>query len=396
MVFLQYVCITMKKRPSKLFILNSTTLKYRLFFLFTATCFLALNAQYTNVINSNKPGFSESPYSVGTGIYQFESSLFYRNMSTGPIFSQPQSLGFDLLFRTSFFLEKLEINAQLNYQRDKVAFENVFNSHYFTSGLSKATIGAKYLVFEQKYTDKSKEIRSWKRRNAFDKKRLIPSVAIYAGFNTNFLGAVHKTSKVSPKLGILLQNDLSTDFNVITNFYSDKMGTDAAEFSYIITGTYSFSDRWSTFFENQGVFKKQRNETNIGTGVAFLLTTNLQINASARGLFEGRSQGYYGSVGVSYRINKHRDAYIELDDNGNPIEDTPIDEFDKKKKNFFGRIFSIFKKKDTSEKGTKVKTKKKKKRRGFFGLFKKKKETDLQKLEREIKELEKEIKKEDN
>ena len=32
--------------------------------------------QYTEVINSNKPGFSESPYSVGTGVYQFENSLF--------------------------------------------------------------------------------------------------------------------------------------------------------------------------------------------------------------------------------------------------------------------------------------------------------------------------------
>ena len=376
--------------------MKKTTLQYKLTFFFIASCFLGVNAQYTNVINSNKPGFSESPYSVGTGIYQFESNLFYRDMSIEPTFSQPQSLGIDLLFRTSFFLEKLEFSTHLSYQRDKVAFNNVFTSSEFTSGLSNATIGAKYLVFQQEFTDKSKEIRSWKRRNAFDKKRLIPSVAVYAGFNTNFLGDLHKTSNVSPKLGVLLQNDLSNDFNVITNFYYDKMGTDAAEFSYIITGTYSFSDRWSTFFENQSVYKKERKDTNIGTGIAFLLTTNLQVNASARGVFEGDSKGYYASLGVSYRINRHRDSYIELDDDGNPIEESPEDEFNKKKKNFFGRIFSIFKKKNPSEKGTEVETKKKKKSRGFFGLFKKKKETELQKIEREIKELEKKIKKDGN
>ena len=376
--------------------MKKTTLKYSLTFFFVASCFLAVNAQYTNVINSNKPGFSESPYSVGTGIYQFESNLFYRDMSIEPTFSQPQSLGIDLLFRTSFFLEKLEFSTQLSYQRDKVAFNNVFTSSEFTSGLSNATIGAKYLVFQQEFTDKNKEIRSWKKRTAFDKKRLIPSVAVYAGFNTNFLGDLHKATNVSPKLGVLLQNDLSNDFNVITNFYYDKMGTDAAEFSYIITATYSFSDRWSTFFENQGVFKKERKDTNIGTGIAYLLTTNLQVNASARGMFEGNSKGYYASLGVSYRINRHRDSYIELDDNGNPIEESPEDEFNKKKNNFFGRIFSIFKKKDSSEKGTEVKTKKKKKRRGFFGLFKNKKETELEKIEREIKELEKKIKKDSN
>jgi hypothetical protein len=66
-----------------------------------------LFAQYTEVINSNKPGFSESPYSVGTGIYQFESNLFLRKTTTVPTFSRPQSLGVALLFRTGLFLEKL-------------------------------------------------------------------------------------------------------------------------------------------------------------------------------------------------------------------------------------------------------------------------------------------------
>jgi len=377
--------------------LKKTTLQFRLTFFLVVSCFLGMHAQYTNVINSNKPGFSESPYSVGTGIYQFESNLFYQDMNAASADNSPQSLGIDLLFRTSFFLEKLEFSTHLTYQRDQVNPNNTFITDDFMSGLSNATIGAKYLVFQQEFTDKTKEIRSWKRRTAFDKKRLIPSVAVYAGFNTNFLGELYKTSKVSPKLGVLLQNDLSNDFNVITNFYYDKMGTDAAEFSYIITGTYSFSDRWSTFFENQGIFKKERKDTNIGTGIAFLMTTNLQVNASARGQFEGDSTGYYASLGVSYRINRHRDSYIELDDDGNPIEDSPEDQLKKKKKNFFGRIFRMFKKKDPAEKGTeKEKTKKKKKRRGFFGLFKKKSETALEKIDREIKELEKEIKKDGN
>ena len=45
--------------------------------------------QYTEVINSNNPGFSESPYSVGSGIYQFESNFFFRNTELVPKFSQP-------------------------------------------------------------------------------------------------------------------------------------------------------------------------------------------------------------------------------------------------------------------------------------------------------------------
>ena len=320
----------------------------KLFLLLSLLGFSSIYSQYTEVINSNKPGFSESPYSVGTGVYQFESNLFFRNTSIEPTFSKPQSFGFDMLFRTSFFLEKLEINAQASYQRDKIAFKNIFTSHYFSSGLSKFTIGAKYLVFQQKYEDKSKEVRSWKRRNAFDTKRLIPSVAIYAGMNTDFVSDIYKTGSMSPKAGILLQNNLSVDFNIISNFYYDKIGTDFAEFSYIVTGTYNFNNRWSAFLENQTIFQKNQNNTNLGTGLAFLLNRDLQINTSARLLIEGKAQGFYGGLGVSYRINRHKDAYKEIDEKGNNVKNTPISRYNKKQNGFFKRLFSIFTKKKRS------------------------------------------------
>ena len=51
---------------------------------FFTTLFLLLLAefsygQYTEVINSRRPGFSESPFSVGTKVYQVEAGLFYKN-----------------------------------------------------------------------------------------------------------------------------------------------------------------------------------------------------------------------------------------------------------------------------------------------------------------------------
>lgn len=319
-------------------------LKSKLFFLLFILSFSTIYSQFTDVINSNKPGFSESPYSVGTGVYQFESNFFFKNTSIEPTFSKPQSLGFDLLFRTSFFLEKLELNTQISYQKDKVAFKNIFTSHYFSTGISKFTVGAKYLLYQQEYEDKNKEVRSWKRKMAFDKKRLIPSVAIYAGINTDFVSDLYKTKSISPKAGILLQNNLSNDFNVITNIFYDYIGTDFAEYSYIITATYNFSNQWSAFFENQTVFQKTQNNTNLGTGLAYLFNRNLQVNTSARYILEGKANGFYGGFGVSYRINKHKDSYIELDKNGNPLKKASITR-NNKKKGFFNRLFSIFTKK---------------------------------------------------
>ena len=376
--------------------------KLKLFYVLFLFGFSSIYSQYTDVINSNKPGFSESPYSVGTGVYQFESNFFFRNTTIEPTFSRPQSYGADILFRTSLFLEKLELNTQLTYQNDKVAFKNIFTSHYFTSGISKFSVGAKYLVFQQEFEDKTKEVRSWKRRNAFDKKRLIPSVAVYLGMNTDFVNDIHKTGSITPKFGVLLQNDLSNNFNVITNLYYDKIGTDFSELSYIITATHNFSNRWSAFFENQTVFQKYQNNTNFATGLAYLFSRDFQINTSTRMLFEGEAKGFYAGLGVSYRINRHEDSYIDLNESNVLLKDTPITRYNKRQNSFFNRIFSIFKRKNNKKATRKrpsrsrKKTTTKKNKKGLFGIFgkkKKKEETEIEKLEREIRELEKEVKK---
>ncbi|MCL7763220.1 transporter [Polaribacter sp. Z014] len=369
----------------------------KLFITFTILVSNYTQAQYTDVINSNKPGFSESPYSVGTGVYQFETNFFYKKTSIEPTFSIPESFGADLLFRTSFFLEKLELNAQFTYQKDEVTFNNIFTSQYSTSGLSKFTIGAKYLLFQPEYTDKTKEVRSWRRRHAFDKKRFIPSVAVYLGINTDVVNDLYKTESVSPKLGVLLQQNLTNQFNVIYNLYYDKIGTDFSEISYIVTATQNFSDNWSGFIEHQGIFLKHQNNLNIGAGFAYLFNKDFQMNTSARFIKEGKSQGIYAGLGISYRIDSHYDSYTDLNDNGQQIKDTPISRYNKKQNNFFSRIFSVFKKKDKKKpirKRSRKRISTKEKKGGFLGLFgkkKKKEESEIEKLEREIKELEKEV-----
>jgi len=401
-------------------------------------------AQYTNVINSNRPGFSESPYSVGSGVYQLETSVFYRETKIHPTFSRPQSKGVNFLFRTSFFNEKLELNLNFVEQKKQISFQNIFDSSYFKTGFSKLSIGAKYLVYEQKHTDKSKEIRSWVARNSFDYKRLIPSIAVYVGVNTG----IYKASSFYPKAGILLQNDLSYNFNIITNIYYDLIGTELPEFSYIITATYSFSERWSTFIENQTMLDKYQFQSSIGTGFAFLYNKNIQLNSSLRLLANANYSGYYTSIGASYRFDRHVDKATNLDKNKNQLKDKKS--FSRRVKVFFGKLFNnvtnVFTKKGkrksklktqtvesikkntainqnkinntslqgrplrvkpkrTRVKPTKIKPTKDKTKKGFMGIFKGKStdkdepEKDSEKgpkeLEREIKKLEREIKKDD-
>ena len=76
--------------------------------------------QYTEVINSRRPGFSETPYSVGTKVYQVEGGLFYKNVGNylyyDPILLETfsysaSSFGTDIIFRTGQFFERLGIQS---------------------------------------------------------------------------------------------------------------------------------------------------------------------------------------------------------------------------------------------------------------------------------------------
>ena len=280
------------------------------------------HAQYTEVINSRRPGYSDSPYSVGTKVYQVEAGLFYKNVGGfqywDPILEETidysaTSFGSDITFRTGQFFEKLEflLDMELVSENRDYTSPAVFSESAF--GFSKLTLGAKYLVYKPKYTDKSKEIRSWEARHSFDKRRLIPAVGVYAGLNTNLLTELHKNPEgISPRFGIYTQNDLSDRLIVLLNFISDKAFTNQAENSYIITVTYTLAEKWSIFGENQGFLRKNvPNDYQFGAGGAYLINSNMQADFSGRMIFDERGDdSYIIGGGISWRLDNHKDKII--------------------------------------------------------------------------------------
>ena len=305
------------------------------------TSYQVINAQYTEVINSKRPGFSESPYGVGTDVIQIEGGVFFGESNSNETFAKTDPFGGTIFVRYGKFMEKLEFNAKVTYQKNKLEFNNIFTTNLGNvSGLSELTVGAKYLIFQQKFADKSKEIRSWKKRTAFDKKRLIPSVGVYAGMNLNFLGKAYKEPKMSPKAAILLQNDFTNRFILLTNLIADKIGTDNRTYSYIVTATYAVNQDWSFFVENQGDFYTYKNDFQVGTGVAYLWNENLQLDTSIRVNTNADESAFTVGLGAAWRLDRHKDKEILRDKDGNIVKAKKR----KKKGNFFSRLFKKKKK----------------------------------------------------
>ena len=308
-------------------------MKNVLFFVVFLASFQLITAQYTEIINSKRPGFSESPYSVGTNVFQFETGMFYNSNNDKSVGAYPKTLGGELFFRYGKFKERLEFNANVAYQRDEV--KNDPNPNYHIKGISDLTVGAKYLFYQQEFKDKSKEIRSWKRRIAFDKKRLIPSVGVYGGAHLNFLGKDYKNEEgISYKGAVLLQNDFSDRLVLLTNLIADKITSEEKYYSYIVTMTYAVNQNWSYFIENQGKYYNDFSPNyQFGTGIAYLVTENLQLDASARTNFLDDYSYLYATAGFSWRLDRHQDSFV--------YKNAPKETMGKNpnRKGFFSRLF---------------------------------------------------------
>ncbi len=302
--------------------------------LFILLCSTEIYAQYTDIINSNRPSNSKSPFSIGTDVLQFETGFFFEDRVLSH-YSDVTSFGTNVSIRYGKLMEKLEFIADVSYRFDDVKKDVIhIPSSYKSYGISDLTIGAKYLVYQPKYDDKSKETRSWKRRMAFDWKRVIPAVGVYAGVNTNFVGPDYKDSGISPKVGVLLQNDFSNRFIVITNIFGDKfLKSTEANYKYIVTATYVINQDWSFFAENEGNFNDYSNEFFAGGGIAYLLNKDLQVDVSYRNSLNMDLTNPTITAGFSWRLDRHQDSYTDLE--SPQMEETQV----VVREPFFKRIF---------------------------------------------------------
>lgn len=292
-----------------------------------------LQAQYTDVINSNRPGQSVSAYSVGTGVIQLESGLFYEQRDHAVLDTESGLFGLSLALRYGFLFEALEIHYEGIFQNQQLTF----NPSGVTEGrtdFGRNRLGLKFLVFDP-YKDPERNkpnLYSWRANNVFQWRNLIPAVSVYAG--ANFIPGDNPfypgDPSISPRAMVATQSRLSPRFVLITNFAYDRIGTDFPEWSYLISITHAFRNpRWSVFVENQGIDSDRYSDVLLRSGVAYLLSKNFQADILLGAGFKDTPSRIFIAGGISYRLDYHKDKLLPIEDQDSRIEKGSM----KKKKN---------------------------------------------------------------
>ena len=77
---------------------------------------LSAHAQYTDVINSNRPGLSVSAYAVGKNVIQLEAGVFYEQNDHSLLNTESNIWGYRYFFAlwATFRIFRIELRGQLS------------------------------------------------------------------------------------------------------------------------------------------------------------------------------------------------------------------------------------------------------------------------------------------
>ena len=312
-------------------------------------------SQYTEIINSNRPGSSHGAFAVGVNVLQFESAVSVQTLKHSNLNnSQIEGLNFNYLFRYGFLDEKLEVYLDGNIITRNIIDNNYLNNYYTDISetlVGKQTIGFKYLFLDPFKNKKwhGENVYSWNANRKIKLVDFIPAISAIVGSSFNFDNRVqyddlffklklplhpdlmndniirmnnfyYPEQTISPFVGIATQHHFKGRWVVVNNlFYEIALNnpsgprsvtprTSYNKMNYLFTITYNLANpRWSIFGEFQTFNNKIYSDEFFKLGFANLISKNSQIDFNFGGSFKTTPSYTYINVGFSQRFDWHRD-----------------------------------------------------------------------------------------
>lgn len=286
-----------------------------------------IHAQYTDVINSNRPSQSMGAFAVGKSVYQLEQGISLRQGSFSALYDASYiGLGIKTELRIGVFREQLELIGSVDYQVDALSYSNTLGAYKIDRNAPRDfSAGIKYLVFDPfRRVDKyAVNVYSWHANRRLRWRDLVPAVSIYGGaqfsttgtfpYQENFHQLYQFNYKpiteptVSGQATLILQQHLRPGLVLVHNLGMRYIGAEITQQKLIGTLTYSTRSDWSYFIEYRIDDSILYTDTTLATGFAYLVSPNLQLDTFLQRSVKETPQLMTAGVGVSFRIDRHND-----------------------------------------------------------------------------------------
>lgn len=294
-------------------------IKFKVFLLFFFCGFFFSQAQYTETLNSNRPGESQGAFAVGKNVLQLETGAYMGNDEHSLLLSDTDIWGVNYGLRYGFLTEILELNFFGSFQDEVSTLTRGNREEQFErSNFRQNTIGAKFLLFDpHRSLEKDKpNLYSWKENQRFKWKTLIPAVAVYGGGNFSWWENPYMfegESAISPKAAIITQNNWGR-WVLVLNFIADKFTEEFPSYTGMATVTHAITPQFAVFGEYQGIINDLYADDIARAGAAYLFGRNFQLDISGLLNFKDTPSRWQVAAGISYRLDMHSDEEYDKDE----------------------------------------------------------------------------------
>lgn len=248
--------------------------------LFSLILSLNVKGQFSETIQSSRPGQAFVPYTTGKNVFQVQSGLNALQTESAAANDSDLSMAYSGLFRFGIG-EKLELRSSLVFADQHTQLTNSSESHL--SGISAWSVGARYNILSGGGTQ--------------------PALGIQAGFALPYIGNDYRPVDLAPQVMLMHSQKLTDLFQLTTNWGVDwATNANNAKGQYVINIAFPLGEKWGGFIENYGDLYRGDFDTRWDTGVGFLVNKDFQLDASVgAGVNEGIFD-WFVDAGLSWRI----------------------------------------------------------------------------------------------
>ena len=238
-----------------------------------------LNAQYSETIQTSRPGQAFVPFSVGQHMFQVQSGLTYSGFDDSDNNRDGNSTDFNALLRYGL-LEDFEIRTAFNINSSTTNLENGSDSDL--GGLSAMSIGVRYNIISGEGNK--------------------PSFGFQTDLGLNWVDEDFNPEDIAPKITLIHSQNLSEKIGLTTNWALSWDGNDnATTGNYVINIAFPLGDKLGGFIENYGSIDNGKITHRWDTGLGYLINNNLLIDCSiGYGKNDGLSD-WFVDAGISWR-----------------------------------------------------------------------------------------------
>lgn len=258
-----------------------------------------LNYRTIDVINSNRPGFSVSPYNVGKGNFQIESGLmgYSELLGINGINGSIKSIGLDVSLRYAFN-NKIEVYSGFYTRQNWYDVESIISSKF---SILPIKLGASYRINEGEEFIPTMAVRG--------------EISYYEKYNEN--------SKTDLSLAFATQHELARNWVFITNWKVNRVFTDTG-LGAILGITNTITQDWSWFVEYFARYSNSIFDNFANVGMAYLLNDDIQLDVFGGSNLDINKTTYYLSVGISWRLDRDKNRSKYNSPNGSERVDHSI------------------------------------------------------------------------